>query len=219
VESPLHELAPADLRVIETLRYDPGTESDGGFCRLRRHLARAERTCARLHIVFDRRACAAALQAAVSPGPGGTLRCRLTLDRAGRPEVTVARLEASPTPWRVRVSAIRLASGDPWLAVKTTKRQLYDDARAGLPSGVDEVIFLNEADAVCEGTITNVFAKLDGRLVTPPLRCGLLPGVLREEMLERGEAVERPLRLEELQRAVALFVGNSLRGLIPAQFA
>jgi 4-amino-4-deoxychorismate lyase len=212
VESPLYELAPADLRIIETLGYDPGA----GFRRLPRHLDRAGRTCARLRIAFDRSACEAALRAAVAGTPA---RCRLTIDRAGHLEVTTAKLAPAPGRWRVMVSATRLAADDPWLAVKTTQRLIYDEARASLPQGVDEAIFLNEAGEVCEGTITNVFAKLDGRLVTPPLACGLLPGVLRAEMLETGAATERAFGLAELQRAEALFVGNSLRGLIPAQFS
>jgi 4-amino-4-deoxychorismate lyase len=214
VESPLHELAPADLRVIETLRYDPEVDSGGGFCRLARHLDRAGRTCRRLRIPFERAACEAALQAAAPPGPA---RCRLTIDRAGRPEVAVSALEPAPNLWRVMVSATRIASGDPWLAVKTTERRLYDETRAGLPPDIDEAIFLNEAGEVCEGTITNVFARFGEQLVTSPLSCGLLPGILREEMLETGAAVERAFGLEELRGAEAFFVGNSLRGLTRAE--
>jgi 4-amino-4-deoxychorismate lyase len=214
VESPLHELAPADLQVIETLGYVPGLEAEGGFRRLQRHLDRAQRTCARLRIAFDRRACEAALRAAVT---GTAARCRLTIDRAGRLEVTTATLAPTPARWRVMVSPTRLAANDPWLAVKTTQRLIYDKARAALPPDIDEAIFLNEAGAVCEGTITNIFARLDGRLVTPPLDCGLLPGILREELLESGEAIEQSFGLAELQRADQILVGNALRGLIPCE--
>jgi 4-amino-4-deoxychorismate lyase len=57
----------------------------------------------------------------------------------------------------------------------------------------------------------------DGVLLTPPLRCGLLPGVLRGELLESGKAKEAMLTEEDLRRANAIFVGNSLRGLIRAR--
>ena len=58
----------------------------------------------------------------------------------------------------------------------------------------DEVILLNERGEVCEGTITNVFADVgDGVLVTPALACGLLPGVLRGELLDEGRASEAVL--------------------------
>lgn len=204
--------------MIETLRCEPARKADGGFSRLARHLDRAGRTCAVLRIPFDREACEAALRAALPQRPQGSLRCRLTIDRKGRPQAIAAALDPGPARWRVVVSASRLAAGDPWLTVKTTERRLYDRTRAGLPQGIDEVLFRNEAGEVCEGTITNVFARLDGQLVTPPLACGLLPGILREELLESGAAVERAFGLEELRKADAFFVGNSLRGLIPADF-
>jgi 4-amino-4-deoxychorismate lyase len=222
VESPLYELAPAELKVIETLRWESGGKPEGGFCRLARHLARAERTCASLRIAFDRAACEAALSGAVETTPAPALRCRLTLDRRGRVEVAAAPLGRAPARWRATVSPQRLSAEDPWLRVKTTQRRLYNDTRAALPAGIDEVIFLNRAGEVCEGTITNIFARLGGqaeeqRLVTPPLACGLLPGILREELLETGAAAERRLSLDELRAAEAVFLGNSLRGLIPAE--
>ena len=68
---------------------------------------------------------------------------------------------------------------------------------------------------VSTGTITTVFFDAGAGLRTPPLACGLLPGVLREEMLDTGQAREAVLRGEDLGR-VRLWVGNSLRGLIPA---
>jgi 4-amino-4-deoxychorismate lyase len=57
----------------------------------------------------------------------------------------------------------------------------------------------------------------DGVLVTPPLGCGLLAGVLREELIDRGRAVEGVMTPETLGSARAIFMGNSLRGLIPAR--
>lgn len=223
MESALRELAPDDLRVIETLGFVPGTGADTGFHRLAQHLERAARTCARLGIPFERGACETALQEAARealenlPAETALLRCRLTLDRQGRVEAAAAPAAVPPPRWRIVVSDTRLAAGDPWLAVKTSQRRLYDETRAALPPGVDEAVFLNERGEVCEGTITNVFVRLEGVLVTPPLSCGLLPGILRAELLDSGAAVERVLTLDDLRRAEALFLGNSLRGLIPAE--
>jgi len=55
----------------------------------------------------------------------------------------------------------------------------------------------------------------DGILLTPPVACGLLPGVLRRTLLDSGRAVETVLRLEDLVQGPALYVGNALRGLLP----
>lgn len=211
MESTLREAAPDDLRVIETLRIDP----EAGPCRLPLHVARMAATCARLGIPFDRAVCEAQVAQITADAPQ---RCRITADREGHIEVAAAALAPAPAPerWRVAIHATRLESIDPWLRVKTTKRRLYDDARAALPDGIDEWLFANERGEVCEGTITNVFVRQNGKLLTPALECGLLPGVLRAELLQRGETEEAVIGLGDLARAEAIFVGNSLRGLIPA---
>lgn len=144
-------------------------------------------------------------------GPDHPARLRLTLDREGRVEWQVAALPPAKTEWRVGLAAERLASDDPWLRVKSTRREVYDRARASLPEGLDEVIFRNERGEICDGSITTVFFDRGQGLRTPPLACGLLPGVLRAD-LGRAEEV---LRAEDLPH-VRLWVGNALRGLIPA---
>ena len=147
-------------------------------------------------------------------GPNHPARLRLTLDRDGVVEWTVAALPAAKVDWRVGLAAERLRSDDPWLRVKSTKRLAYDRARALLPEGLDEVIFLNERDEVCEGTITSLFFDRGQGMRTPPLSCGLLPGVLRAEL----GCPEEVLRVGDLP-TVRLWLGNALRGLIPASFS
>jgi 4-amino-4-deoxychorismate lyase len=119
-----------------------------------------------------------------------------------------------PARWRVRIAEPRLRANDPWLAVKSTQRGLYDQMRATLPDGVDEWLFLNERDELAEGTITTVFVQMpDGRKLTPARACGVLPGVLRAQMLGQGwrEAI---LSRADLSAAQAVYMGNALRGLI-----
>jgi para-aminobenzoate synthetase/4-amino-4-deoxychorismate lyase len=100
---------------------------------------------------------------------------------------------------------------------KTTQRELYDRefARAR-QDGFDEALFLNEKEELAEGAISTLFVKLEGRLVTPPLSSGVLPGVFRRHILatEPG-AGERPLSLDDLRHAEAVYLGNSVRGLRP----
>jgi para-aminobenzoate synthetase/4-amino-4-deoxychorismate lyase len=78
-------------------------------------------------------------------------------------------------------------------------------------------VFVDEPGFVTEGSWSNIFVERDGLLLTPPLALGLLPGVLRAELIEKGRAVESHLRLADL--AGGFFLGNSLRGLIPARLA
>ncbi|PWE33343.1 4-amino-4-deoxychorismate lyase [Maritimibacter sp. 55A14] len=204
---------PGDLKVVETLRYAPGQ----GAVRAALHLARLERTCARLGIRLDLAAARALLDNLAGPVP---MRLRLTVGADGAPELEQAALQLTYAPWRIGLAAERLHSADPWLGVKTTRRALYDRVRAALPDDLQEMVFLNERGEVCEGTITNVFVERDGTLLTPLLDCGVLPGVLRRSLLENGRAREAVLWPRDLLAAPgAIHVGNSLRGLIRAELA
>jgi 4-amino-4-deoxychorismate lyase len=156
---------------------------------------------------------AAGFEAAVDVDPAAGLRLRLTLDAAGRIEVAQAALPESRSEWRLALAGarLRLRSDDPWLAVKSTNRAVYDTARAALPEGVEEVVFLNERGEVCDGSITTVFFDRGQGMRTPPLSSGLLPGVLRAEL----GCPEEVLLAQDLPH-VRLWVGNALRGLIGA---
>ena len=160
---------------------------------------------------------AGAARAALTGPPGQPARLRLTLDAGGRIEATRAPLPPARPEWRLALAAARLDADDPWLAIKTTRRAVFDAARAALPAGIDEAIFLNQRGEVCEGTITNVFAEVEeGQFVTPALSSGLLPGILRADLIRERKARSEVMRPEDL-RFRKLFVGNSLRGLIRAE--
>jgi 4-amino-4-deoxychorismate lyase len=207
VEGPFRsaDLTDPELRLIETLLWD-----GAGFPRLAGHLARLASAAAAFG--WPCAGAGAALAAAVRPGQAA--RVRLTLAADGACAVTVAPLPPSPAVWRLGLAAVRLRSDDPWLRVKSTRRAAYDAARAALAPGLDEVVFLNERGEVCDGTITTVFFDRGEGLRTPPLACGLLPGVLRAELA----APEEVLRAADLPH-VRLWVGNALRGLSPAVWA
>lgn len=218
----LAPLAPPGLELIETLAWTgpaagPGSDAEAGFLRLDRHLARMGRAAGRLGWRWDEARIRAALVAALPPAAAPPLRMRVTLDAIGRIRATAAPLAPSRAPWRVILWPERLDPADPWLAVKSNLRPVHDRARAALPPGVDEAILANVSGELCEGTITTLFFDLGQGLCTPPLRAGLLPGILRAEMLATGACREAPLALADRPRA-RLWVGNSLRGLIPALF-
>jgi 4-amino-4-deoxychorismate lyase len=156
-------------------------------------------------------------------GAGIPLRLRLEMFSDGRHEITKAAFAPTPdgTVWRIGVARdARLSSADPILRHKTSKRSVYDAARAEHPrETIDEVILLNERDEVCEGTITNLF--LDdgsGTLLTPPLSSGCLAGILRTSLICSKKARTHRLTLDDIRRH-PFYVGNSLRGLIRATLA
>ncbi|MBI1220016.1 MAG: 4-amino-4-deoxychorismate lyase [Rhodobacteraceae bacterium] len=198
------------LELIETLRFTPGE----GLARRDLHLDRMARSATALGFPFRRDAAAGVLDTVTGPG---IRRVRLTLNRKGRFGVASAPLAPTPDHWTVTIGLDRIDAADPWLRHKTTRRALYDRTRADLPVGVDEVLFCNHDGALCEGTITNIFLQAGAALLTPRLSAGVLPGVLRQHLLATGMAREADLTPADLSEAKALYVGNSLRGLIPAR--
>jgi 4-amino-4-deoxychorismate lyase len=216
LESPLRDGNGPGFELIETLRWEPET----GFLRGDRHLARLAASAAQLGFRHDPALLGEALQNAVA-GAGEPRRVRLVLARDGAARCSAQSFQPLPagTVWTVKLARTTLDSSNPLLRHKTTRREVYTQARAEYPpEAADEVLLANERGELCEGTITNLFADFgDGMLATPPLACGLLPGVLRAELVEQGKAREQILALERLKTAKAFFVGNSLRGLIPAR--
>jgi para-aminobenzoate synthetase/4-amino-4-deoxychorismate lyase len=207
------EAARTPLELIETLRWSPRD----GFVRLERHLARMAESAAFFGIPFDRGEAVRALDDAVREC-SDTLRVRLMLAESGTFASTVAPLAPEASHWRYAISPVRLSSGDVLLRHKTSRRETFESEHArAQSSGIDEVLFLNERGELTEGSRSNVFARLDGRLLTPALSCGLLNGCLRQELIERGDCVEAILTPADLVRAEALYFGNSLRGLIEAK--
>ncbi len=208
MESPLHRAADRSaIRLIETALWD------GAACpRLDRHLTRLADGAQRLgwRIDPDR------MRAALTGPAGQAARLRLTVGAEGLPHLETGPLPAPVACWRLGLAAQRLDSGDPWLRLKSTHRPAYDAARRALPPGLDEVLLLNERGEVCDGSITTLFFDRGAGLRTPPLACGVLPGVLRAELIARGTR-EEVLSAGDLPR-VRLWVGNALRGLGEAVF-
>jgi 4-amino-4-deoxychorismate lyase len=206
----------AGFELIETMRWEP----EAGFVRIERHLARLYGSASTLGFACDPERIGQALTDAVGSA-AAPLRIRLVLSPNG--DVTVSAQPFEPLPpgkiWTLRIAGARLDSTDPLLRHKTSRRTAYMKARSEFPiPGADEVILLNERGEVCEGTITNVFVEeADGTLLTPAVACGLLPGILRAELMEEGRAREGVLTPDDLKDGRRLFVGNSLRGLIPAR--
>jgi len=178
------------------------------------HLERMEASARCLGIQFDTQAVAAALQEHELSMPAGE-RCkvRLLVARSGAVTLTHAAAECWPEQGTVLLSECRVASGDSLLRHKTTRRRLYDEQYAmARRQGHAEVLFLNERGEVTEGAISNVLVEKEGRWYTPPVACGLLPGIYRRYLLESGRAEEKILRPEDLASADAVYVCNAVRG-------
>jgi para-aminobenzoate synthetase/4-amino-4-deoxychorismate lyase len=194
--------------LIETMRFDPAD----GMPDLERHLARLKRSAEALGFAFDRHDARNELQAATFRLPGPS-RVRLLLSPSG---ATAIEIRPHPEePVAVALAARPVAAGDFRLAHKTSDRGFYDDARGA--AGIFEILFEDEAGFLTEGSFTSLFVPRAGRLLTPPLARGLLPGILRERLIDEGQAEEADLTRADL--ASGFLIGNATRGLIRARLA
>ena len=205
-------ISPAAPRLVETLKWSPDT----GFAYLEGHMLRLMKAANARGYPLDAQVVMAKLDAAAK-GHTRPQRVRLTLSNTGATDVTRSNLTHKSTPLRLKISPQRVSSADESLTLKTSPMPLYDAARAELSrqDDCDEFVFLNEREQITEGSYTNVFLKRNGRLLTPPLSCGLLAGVLRRDLLDTGKAIEAVLTADDLKDG-ELYVGNSVRGLLRA---
>jgi len=207
------------FRLIETLRWTPAE----GFYLLDRHFARLAASAAHFDFPCDLNEIERALENAVAGALNSCLRVRLLLNHRGAPGVTATAIAVPDESAQMTfvVSDRPVDPEDAFLYHKTTRRKLYESelARCQAATGCDEVVFLNVHGKLTEGSRTNLFVERGGRLLTPPLTCGLLPGTLRGALLDdpRRETQERPLTLADLDAADRIFLGNSVRGLRPAR--
>ena len=211
---------PASFRLLETIRWSPVS----GYFLLAPHLARLGRSARHFGFRRDERVERALAEVAATLPPV-VHRVRLLLARDGAVTVEAAPLEVAGDeasrprrPWRVALAPTPVDPADALLFHKTTRREVYEAARAALPA-CDDVLLWNPAGQLTESTVANLVVRLDGELVTPPVSCGLLAGVYRERLLARRRVVERVVRREELSRATGVWLVSSVRGWIPVELA
>ncbi len=197
-----------DFDLFETLRY----EGKNGFFLIDRHIDRIEASARYFGFVFDRLSVLSALEKAVSDLDKSPHRVRLVLSRKGCVKVETAPLKnaSQNRALSVRISPLPVDSLDPLLFHKTTRREPYT-SRLNMYPLCEEIILINERGEATECSIGNLVAKLDGRYVTPPISCGLLGGTFRAELLSRGKLTEQVLIVDDLKRAEALYMINSVR--------
>ncbi len=211
------------FHLIETLLWQPGK----GYLLFEEHLRRLAASAEYFLFQHDAGSVRDRLLSLAASFGQSPMRVRLLLARDGALRLSAGELAAwpahilstrpridSPLP-EVYLSDHHTDPDDTFLYHKTTRRGLYDrERRQVVARGGFEVLFANRHREVTEGSISNVFVRRKGTLVTPPVRCGLLAGTFRGWLLARGAVEEQVVSLDELAAAEAVFIGNSLRGLV-----
>jgi para-aminobenzoate synthetase/4-amino-4-deoxychorismate lyase len=191
--------------------------SAGKINRLARHLRRLEKSAQYWSFGFDRQATESYLDELISSIDSTQhWRLRMQLNRCGALSHTLhpfvpdeAATDSKCLP--LSVSPTPIDSTDSFLIHKTSRREAYDRAVAEVPEGVSPLL-VNELGHVTESAIANVVYQMGGRLFTPPLTDGLLPGVLRDELIDEGTVSERSLPLADIEKVESWWLINSLRG-------
>lgn len=197
--------------LIETMRALPGA-----IPWLARHLARLGTSASELGINCPLDRIRAGLEDATA-GLDAAAKVRVRLEPTGEFVISTGPLPSARDRLPgVIIARQRSSSRDPLLRHKTTRRDLFEAARAEIAGmhDVAEALLLNERGELCEGTISNVFLMFDGHLLTPTSSCGLLPGIMRSEVLKIGRAREVVVTAGDLRRAERLFLTNAVRGMI-----
>lgn len=125
--------------------------------------------------------------------------------------------------WNLVTSSFCLPAGDPLAAFKTCNKLPQVLARAEADAaGADDALFTNTDGHVAESTAGNLFWIKDGRVFTPPLNAGILPGVTRRVVFEIGSQLKIPIQqknasLKELARADGVFLSLTSRGIVEAR--
>jgi para-aminobenzoate synthetase/4-amino-4-deoxychorismate lyase len=201
------------FQLIETLRWDPAA----GYCLLDRHMIRLANSARYFGFQCDPPRIVRRLVRAASCLPSCPHRVRLLLNVHGHARIEAERLRPGARhPWRLKLAPTPANSRDLFLYHKTTRRDVYESARAAAPDA-DDVLLWNERGEVTESTIANLVVERDDGLVTPRLRCGLLAGVFRDWLLESRQVREAVVTVDEAMSARRLYLVNSVRRWVPAR--
>jgi para-aminobenzoate synthetase/4-amino-4-deoxychorismate lyase len=181
--------------------------------RLSRHGARMARSAREFGWPFGMRAFESAAKEAA---PAGEARLRILLGPDGTIRGEAFPLAPLPCEVLLILSPLRARSDDALCRHKVLPRGIYDRVRAQAEqAGAWDGIILNEREEMAETGRANLVARIGGELVTPPLAAGVLPGVIRQALLEAGVLREAVVNAAALQRADALFATNALIGVLP----
>ena len=206
--------ASEPFEVLETLAL-----VDGVYRHQAEHLARMAEAAQHFGYPWQPAAVHACLRSLAAQHGSGPWRVRLLLDRFGQPRAEAFALQPTATPVRLQLATRPLAEAHgEWVRFKTTRRAHYAAFAPAPGSGIFDTVLFNAEGEITESTFGNLAMQMDdGRWLTPPLACGLLPGVGRAVALREGRVQEGIVRVQDLHRVRRWAFINSLRGWLDAE--
>jgi para-aminobenzoate synthetase/4-amino-4-deoxychorismate lyase len=200
--APAHD---TPFSLLETMRLEHGRVE-----RLDRHLARMGEAARFFRYLWNEPGVRNAVTALADQHSQGCWRVRLLLASDGHVSIECTPHAQESRQWRLDFAKEPVDANDPFILHKTTRRAVYEAARASR-TDVDDVLLWNARGEVTESTIANIVAEIDGVRYTPPLHCGLLAGTFRAEQLDQRTIRERVLTKADVRSASRLWLINSVR--------
>lgn len=201
-----------DFSIFETMRLT----TTGEIPLLNAHLERLQRSARYFGFSWYEDVIRGELQELQVPS-GGEQRVRLDLYEDGKLKIQKSEISRAPDVVRLRVSGIQTTSNDIFLKNKTSMRDTYEaEWKQAQAEGFYDVVFTNEKSEVTEASRANLFVRIRGEWFTPPVECGLLPGIERGIQIKLKKAQEKVLFVSDIAGAEEVMLTNALRGCVRA---
>jgi len=203
-----------EFEIIESILYK------NGYTFLQEHLKRMHNSANYFGFKFNKEKIEESLGKYMSKLDSNLLyKIRLLLNEKGELFMEHIEIKEDDTPKKMLLSEHKISSNNVFYYHKTTKRTVYnmEYQKFCISGDYFDVIFTNKKGEITEGTISNIFIEKKGRLYTPPIHCGLLNGIMRQEIINKRKAKERVLKIEDLVTADNIYLTNSVRGMMRVQ--
>ncbi|HRS06234.1 MAG TPA: aminodeoxychorismate synthase component I [Candidatus Ratteibacteria bacterium] len=201
------------IQLIETMRW---SKKEGYFL-LDLHLKRLQKSAEFFKFEYNRKKIISLLEKLTSNfDPDNIYKIRLLLFQNGSISISFQKIDfLNLEKQKTSISNRKIDPENLFLYHKTTVRDIYEHTyKKAIENGYFDIIFENKFGEITEGCITNIFVEKNGILYTPPISCGLLPGILREYLIKKNVAKEKIITKNEIFSADKIYLGNSVRGLI-----
>lgn len=199
-----------DFNLVETMLWN------GSFSLLDLHVERLKKSSKFFNIPFDPKSILSHLKILEGKfNKGADYKVRMLVNNRGDLQTEHSIVEEEKSSFKISLSMDRVNSKNIFLFHKTTRRHFYNEnLMRARKQGLFDTIFVNEKGEITEGSIHNIFIQMNGNLYTPPVKCGLLPGVKRQKILtDHPGAKEKVLYKQDLIDAEKIFLTNAVRGM------
>jgi para-aminobenzoate synthetase/4-amino-4-deoxychorismate lyase len=201
-------LNQSDFSLLETILW----QAHDGYFLLDYHLQRLKNSAIYFDFSVDINSLKTQLNKLAESFLNQDYKVRLLLNSDG--EITYQTMSLSPVKnqelVKLGMCCTPVDSTNIFLYHKTTNRQVYEIAKAAFPD-CDDVLLWNERGEITETSIGNIVVELNGELLTPPVKCGLLAGTFRANLLDQGKIREEIMTIEMLKYSNRIYIINSVK--------